>query len=105
MADKVVLRRWRTGSKSLIALFPEQPADDYGYEVNSYESVGAHGPADYDHVISQTTPVLWHMRSELAFLNELQMLGYDTEVHWRRTPQMRAICRAEADRIRQSIEA
>jgi len=99
--DKVVLRRWKgkTDQRNLIALFPEQPADDYGRTVNSYMTVGQHGEADYDHVIRQTRPVLWWDQEVLDFLAELKRIGYKPDVVQRRTPQMRAVAR-EASRVR-----
>lgn len=100
MADIVILRRWKGTRGDLIALFPEIPADEYGSEVSSYMHVGQHGAANYEHVISQTKPVLWWANDEMDFLNELQSLGYQTDVRARRTPQMRMACLQEATRIR-----
>ena len=40
--DVVVFRKWRNGF-GVIALFPEIPADLYGYYCESYESIGQHG--------------------------------------------------------------
>lgn len=85
---KVVLRRWRDGD--LIALMPEEPADEYGRTISSYMHVGQHGEAQYEHVISQTQPVLWWGPDELDFLDELKRIGYDVDVRQRCTPEMRA---------------
>ena len=104
MSDIVILRRWQGAhglyNRDLIALFPEQPADEYGRTVTSYMHVGQHSAADYDHVISQTKPVLWWDREVMDLLNELRNIGYEPDVRKHRTPVMRAACRREAERIR-----
>lgn len=70
---KVVFRRWRdTGT--LIALFPELPADYRGIYCDAYETVGQHGGADYFGVIRATKPVTLSEANELA--NELSRIGY-----------------------------
>ena len=55
MRDVVVFRRWKSCG-TLIALFPELPADPYGRYCDSYEHVGQHGGADYHGVIQATIP-------------------------------------------------
>ena len=69
----VVFRRWRdTGS--IIALFPELPADYDGWFCDAYEHVGQHGGADYYGVIAATTPVSFDDAAPLA--DELTRIGY-----------------------------
>ena len=70
----VVFRRWRDNG-DIIALFPELPADIYGYYCDSYEHVGQHGGADYQGVIQATVPVKPKDAADLA--EELTRIGYD----------------------------
>ena len=73
----MVLRRWRKGG-GVIALFPDVLASMDGL-LMSYQQVGQHGAADYQHVISKTLPVPVaepdQERDEL--LAELQAIGYN----------------------------
>lgn len=71
--DVVVFRRWKSCG-SLIALFPELPADIYGRYCDSYEHVGQHGGADYGGVIQSTVPVKPEDTADLA--EELTRIGY-----------------------------
>ncbi len=71
--DLVVFRRWRDCG-TIIALFPELPADIYGDYCGSYEHVGQHGGADYWGVIQQTVPAKPHEYADLA--EELTRIGY-----------------------------
>jgi hypothetical protein len=72
--DAVVLRRWRdTGT--VIALFPEMPADYQGRYCDSYEHIGQHGAADYYGVIRATVPVGAKEYADLA--EELRRIGYN----------------------------
>ncbi len=73
MIDLVVFRRWKDCG-SIIALFPEIPADTCGYFCEAYETVGQHGGADYYGVIQQTTPVATEDAADLAV--ELTRIGY-----------------------------
>lgn len=70
---RVVFRRWRdTGT--LIALFPELPADNRGIYCDAYETMGQHGGADYFGVIRATKPVTLREANDLA--KELSRIGY-----------------------------
>jgi len=73
VADRVILRRWRTDGQ-IIALFPDMVE---GFYVNSYMHVGQHGEADYNHVVTQTTLVRPGDRDGEALLDELRQIGYD----------------------------
>lgn len=93
---KMVFRRWKTprGSGyeegSLIALMPEIPVDERGYECDSYERMGQHGSADYEHVISATVPANpWASKEGLDLMRELEDRGYRVQVYQRQTSQMR----------------
>ena len=72
--DKVVFRRWKD-CKTIIALFPELPADVFGEFCDAYEHVGQHGGADYRGVIRATTPVELVEATDLA--EELERIGYN----------------------------
>ncbi len=96
--DIVVFRRWRdTGS--IIALFPELPADLLGQYCDSFETIGQHGAADYMGVIVVTRPAKAHEYTDLA--RELETIGYNLRVvqrvshkqHARRTSLARAFAR------------
>lgn len=104
LTTPVILRRWRyreTGTNreggSVIALFPELPADEGGYTVQSYEHVGQHGPADYATVMGLTEPVApgRDMDAE-GLLVELRSRGYNPIVRQRRTYAMLKRCIAAA---------
>lgn len=71
--DIVVFRKWKdTGS--VIALFPELPADIDGVYCDSYEHVGQHAGADYYGVIQHTTPC--SLNDATALAQELTAIGY-----------------------------
>ena len=72
--DLVVFRRWRNCG-SIIALFPEIPADLAGRYCEAYEHVGQHGGADYDCVIQATEPVELPETEDLT--EELTRIGYN----------------------------
>ena len=73
-ADIVVFRRWRdTGT--VVALFPELPADLGGDHCDAYEHVGQHGGADFHHVLRQTKPCSPDDAAALAA--ELRTIGYN----------------------------
>jgi hypothetical protein len=71
--DVVVFRRWRRGG-SIIALFPELPADIYGQYCDAYEHIGQHGGADFHGVIQQSVPARAEESADLA--EELTKIGY-----------------------------
>ena len=72
--DVVVFRRWKDCG-SIIALFPEIPADIFGRYCEAYEHVGQHGGADYWGVIQTTMSVELHEAEDLA--EELTRIGYN----------------------------
>lgn len=71
--DVVVFRKWRD-SGTIIALFPELPADLFGRFCDSYEHVGQHGAADYYGVVRRTVPATAIEAEPLA--KELTKIGY-----------------------------
>ena len=95
--DTVVFRTWRDIG-TVIALFPELPADIYGDYCDSYEHVGQHGGADYWGVIRATTPVEPEEFADLA--EELTRIGYNLRpirrASWRHHEKRRQAARAFA---------
>jgi hypothetical protein len=73
-AEVVVFRRWKDVG-TLIAIFPELPADIFGRYCDAYEHVGQHGGANYFGVIQQTIPVELYECEDL--IRELENIGYD----------------------------
>jgi hypothetical protein len=51
---KVIFRKYRTKGGEVIAIFPQIPANSFGYAMQCYVHTGQHGSADYGHVLSQT---------------------------------------------------
>jgi hypothetical protein len=97
MTDVVVFRTWRdTGT--VIALFPELPADIHGRYCDAYEHVGQHGGADFHGVIRATTPVELEETTTLA--EELTRIGYNLRpikrASWRHHEKRRQAARAFA---------
>jgi hypothetical protein len=72
-AEVVVFRRWKN-TGTIIALFPELPADIMGRYCDAYEHVGQHGGADFQGVIQQTVPVELYECEDL--IEELENIGY-----------------------------
>ena len=54
--DPVVIRVWKGNPDDVFALFPTDPADNYGRYCTSYQHVGQHSSADYGHCIRQSRP-------------------------------------------------
>jgi hypothetical protein len=72
---KVIFRKWKKESGTVIAFFPEIPSDNMGYCCLSYEQLGQHGGADYTGCVPKTTPAKPSEYAEL--LIELKAVGYD----------------------------
>lgn len=82
----VVFRRWKksvTVHKSVLALFPCSPADRMGH-VMCYEHVGQHGAADYNYIVSMSTPASENDEDVKALKRELRNIGYKLVVRKRR---------------------
>ena len=78
---KVIFRAWNVGKfrGDVIALFPELPGTRSPCSCMSYEHIGQHGAADYEHVIASTRPILFgHECRSLA--SELRGLGYNLDI-------------------------
>jgi hypothetical protein len=76
--DPVVIRVWKGDSDDVFALFPTDPADNYGRYCTSYQHVGQHGSADYDHCIRNSRPA--SRREAAPLLTELRRIGYRPHV-------------------------
>jgi hypothetical protein len=86
----VILRRWRHGTKGVIALFPTLPAE-HGL-CSSYEH-GEHGAVDYYDVLRLTRPVCV-AQDAVELLQELARIGYALRIMQHATPDMkREACR------------
>lgn len=77
----VVFRRWRSGSKDVIALFPG--VEWYGGTVASYMHVGQHSGADYLRVVGFTRPAREDEPDVRALMAELEGKGYRLKVRRR----------------------
>lgn len=75
---KVIFRKWRDGSRSVFALFPEMPHDWRGYDCGSYEHVGQHGGADGAGCVRRSTPATPEEYADLK--RELERIGYRLRV-------------------------
>ena len=76
----VVFRKWKD-SGDILALFPEITANPAG-QVLSYQHIGQHGAADYQHCIHQTVKAT-EIESE-PLKDELTRIGYNLVVRERR---------------------
>ena len=77
----VVFRVWKTETGSVIALFPDEPADYYSKYCQSYQHIGQHGAADYNFVIQQSRPATESEYKDL--FDELTKIGYNLVVRKR----------------------
>lgn len=69
---KVIFRWWEG---SVIALFPEEPADYQGYYCESYQHIGQHGGADGSAIVRSSRPAT---EAEYAALKrELESYPYE----------------------------
>ena len=94
----VIFRRWPDGS--IIALFPTIPDDYAGRFCSSYARIGSHSGADYQGVISRTTPT--SAKEHEALKQELEGYPYEyrLRVYQRRTSEHLDALNAELARYR-----
>ena len=76
--DPVLIRVWNGDPDDVFALFPTDPADNYGYLCTSYQHIGQHSSADYDHCIRNSRPAT--RREAAPLLTELRRIGYKPRV-------------------------
>ena len=76
---RTIFRKWPEGD--ILALFPDL---DHGYGgiCVSYQHIGQHGGADYQHCIAATKPATPQEYAELA--SELTSIGYGLKIRQRR---------------------
>jgi hypothetical protein len=89
----VIFRKWKDIG-TVIALFPELPADFNGYFCDAYEHIGQHGGADYFGVVQATKPVSAKEAADLK--RELTRIGYRLAVRKRASRRMHEQRRATA---------
>lgn len=90
MKERLIIRRWKTGSRDLIALFPDWCVDPKHYpphevatytcQINSYMRVGQHGAAEWHAVVSQTCPVKPDEPDVLVMLEELRQIHHELDL-------------------------
>lgn len=97
-AVPVVLRVWKGDDSDVFALFPNLPADEYGYLCTSYQHVGQHSSADYFHCIANSRPASEAEAADL--LGELRTIGYNPRPIKRANPGHHEQCRREARETR-----
>jgi hypothetical protein len=100
---KVIFRKWKH-SDDIIALFPEIPADNTGFLMQSYEHAGQHGGADPFIVYDKTTPA---KPDEYDVLKaELEEIGYNLRVVQRATyaDQQKRMQAVEDMRVKKATE-
>ncbi len=96
----VIFRKWKD-TRSIIALFPEIPADPYGVFCQCYEHIGQHGGGDYFQIIECTTPATPFEYKLLA--EELVKIGYRLKIEKKASSKNHQNRREEyADKINQS---
>jgi hypothetical protein len=76
--DPVVIRVWKGDDSDVFALFPADPADNYGRLCTSYQHIGQHAGADYGHCIANSRPA--KCREAAPLLAELRRIGYQPHV-------------------------
>lgn len=83
---EVIFRKWNNKVGGTIALFPYDIVTNSG-DINSYERIGQHGAADYQRVISKTTPAPSDESAYIALVKELEGLGYNLKIVKRLNPK------------------
>ncbi len=98
--DLVIFRRWKADNgNSVIAMFPEIPADRNGYHCEMYEHVGQHGGGDLAGVVQRSRPADIDEPDVLALFRELNGRGYDLKIVFKESQKMRDVRRAAAQAV------
>jgi hypothetical protein len=97
--DIVIFRRWKSHPMSVIALFPEIPANPDASMCMSYEHVGQHGGAHCGEVINVTRPADIENHDVLSLFGELTKIGYNLKIMFKETSKMRDVRRAAAQAV------
>ena len=74
----VIFRRWRSGDREVIAVFPEVPASYLGSESMSYLHHGQHGGCFYPQLVRDTRAATPAEYADLK--HELEQIGYTLDV-------------------------
>lgn len=76
---EVIFRKWRSNNyaNKIIALFP-YAVETLAGSIMSYEHIGQHGGADYNHCINMTVPAKAEEYKDLK--EELEYIGYNLKV-------------------------
>jgi hypothetical protein len=77
---EVIFRKWnrKDFKGDIIALFPYDIWDEFNGNVASYEHIGQHCGADYNHCINMTVPAKEEEYKDLK--EELEYIGYNLKV-------------------------
>lgn len=86
MADTIILRRFTTDGKELIALIPDAEANRG--MVMSYMHVGQHSEASYPGILDITQPANPRDEDAVSLIVELSRIGYEVQLR-RRMPSWR----------------
>ena len=102
---KVIFRVFKTKPKSVIALFPEIPAD-LDRNCMSYMHIGQHSAADYFHLVAGSHAATRPATEEEyhGLMVELQRIGYDLEIYKKRTSRMYHVFMAQSDEYRKELK-
>jgi hypothetical protein len=86
--NRVILRRWRSGPRSVIAFLPDSPGASPG-TYKAYELAFGRVFVDVDYVamIAQTVAADVRDQDSIALLDGLKALGMNPRVAIRRSPQ------------------
>lgn len=98
---KVIFRVWKSGTKSVIAVFPEEPGTLDPYTCTTYEHVGQHGSGELNHIMRATRKATKEEYADLKL--ELEQ-NYQYRVHVRQRTTINDKLRRERAilRIRES---
>ena len=80
----VIFRKWK--NNEVIALFPEEMANDHPAFCSSYQHIGQHGVATPQGVINETSLAKEEEYQELS--QELSQLGYNLDIRTKYTHKM-----------------
>jgi hypothetical protein len=98
-----VIRRFTGGNESIIALFPQEPADPHGQLCVCYQHVGQHGSADTEYVMENSAPATAAEAAPL--LEELRDIGYELKLSDEIDHELAREIRAQAIRTAAAREA
>ena len=98
----VMFRKYRDKSAEILAVFPYEVHDRSGRFVTCYATIGQHGGAQMEHVLSATRPAKPDEYAELY--RELQGIYERAKFPGDAVHQLRIIKRRSAKRIAEALE-